>query len=115
MLCQIFILYNTYCSYSPPTSSSITAFFDDLTYMFESISSDNTIILGNFNIQYNYSNTPASSLKCLLYELSLTQHIYFPTNTNGNSINIVISPSSSKLVSSPHQSFLISDHFAAIF
>ena len=50
--------------------SSITTFFDDLTYIFESISSNNTIILGDFIIQYNSSNTPASSLKCLLYELS---------------------------------------------
>ena len=94
------------------TSSSITAFYDDLMYIFESKSSDNTIILGDFNIQYNSSNTPASSLKCLLYEFSLPQHIHFPTNTNGNCINLVISPSSSKLVSSP---FKISDHFAVIF
>ena len=100
--------------YRPPYSS-ITAFFDDLTYIFESISSDNTIILGDFNIKYNSSNTPASSLKFLLYEFSLTQHIHFPTNTNGNCIDLVISPSSSKLVSSPFQSFLISDHFEVTF
>ena len=40
--------------YRPP-SSSITAFLVDLTSIFESISSDNTIILGDFNIQYNRS------------------------------------------------------------
>ena len=98
-----------------PHSSSITAFFDDLTYIFESFSSDNTIILGDFNIQYNSSNTPASSLKCMLYEFSLTQHKHFPTNTNCNCFDLVISPSSSKLVSSPFQSFIISDHFAVTF
>ena len=112
---QIFILYNTYCSYLPSPSSSITAYFDELTYIFESITYDNTIILDDFNIQYNSSNTPASSLKWLIYELSLTQHIHFPTNTNGNCIDLVISPSSSKLVSSTFQSFLIFDHFAIKF
>ena len=60
-------------------------------------------------------NTPASSLKCLLYEFSLTQHIHFHTNTNGNYIDLVISPSLSKFVSYPFQSFLISDHFSVTF
>ena len=120
--CEILICHLRFSSYTihivliyRPPSSSITAFFDDLTYIFESISSDNTIILGDFNIQYNSSNTPASSLKRLIFEFSLTQHIHFPTNTNGNCIDLVISPSSSKLVSSPFQSFLISDHFSVTF
>ena len=90
--CEMLICHLRFSSYTihivliyHPPSSSITAFFDDLTYIFKSISFDNTIILGDFNIQYNSSNTPASSLKCLLYEFSLTQHIHFPTNTNGSS------------------------------
>ena len=100
--------------YRPP-SSSITEFLVDLTSIFESISSDNTIILGDFNIQYNRSYPAASSLKSLINEFSLTQHILFPTNTNGNCIDLVISPSSSDIVSSPSQSFLISDHFVVTF
>ena len=100
--------------YSPP-SSSITEFLVDLTSIFESISSDNTIILGDFNIQYNRYYPAASSLKSLINEFSLTQHILFPTNTNGNCIDLVISPYSSDIVSSPSQSFLISDHFVVTF
>ena len=45
----------------------------------------------------------------------LTQYIHFPTNTNGNYIDLVISPFSSKLVSYPFQRFLISDHFTVTF
>ena len=43
------------------------------------------------------------------------QHINFPTHTSGNTIDVIISPSDSSLISSTNQSLLISDHFAINF
>ena len=51
----------------------------------------------------------------LIFEYSLTQHIRFPTNTNGNTIDLVLSLADSNLISYPTQSSLISDHFAILF
>ena len=79
------------------------------------MSSYNTIILGDFNIQVNTDNHASLSLKKLIFEHSLTQHIHFPTISNGNIIDLVLSPSDSNLISSPTQSTLISDHFAILF
>ena len=79
------------------------------------MSSYNTIILGDFNIQVNTDNHAFLSIKKLIFEHSLTQHIHFPTISNGNIIDLVLSPSDSNLISSPTQSTLISDHFAILF
>ena len=46
---------------------------------------------------------------------SLTQHVRFPTNTNGNTIELVLSRADSNLISYPTQSSLISDHYAILF
>ena len=43
------------------------------------------------------------------------QHITFPTHTSGNTIDVIISPSDSSLISSTNQSLLISEHFAINF
>ena len=45
----------------------------------------------------------------------MTQHIRFPTNTNGNTIYLVLSLTDFNLISYPTQSSLISDHFAILF
>ena len=100
--------------YRPP-SSSIRSFLNDLSTILESMSSYNTIILGDFNIQVNTDNHASLSLKKLIFKHSLTQHIHFPTISNGNIIDLVLSPSDSNLISSPTQSTLISDHFAILF
>ena len=63
----------------------------------------------------NTDNHASLSLKKLICEHSLTQHIHFPTISNGNIIDLVLSPSDSNLISSPTQSTLISDHFAILF
>ena len=62
----------------------------------------------------NTDNHASLSLKKLIFEHSLTQHIHFPTISNGNIIYLVLSPSDSNLISSPTQSTLISDHFAIL-
>ena len=99
--------------YRPP-SSSLRSFLTDLSSILESITSVNTVILGDFNIQINNDNYASLSLNDLIFEYSLTQHIRFPTNTNGN-IDLVLSLADSNLISYPTQSSLISDHFAILF
>ena len=100
--------------YRPP-SSRIRYFLNDLSTILESMSSYNTIILGDFNIQVNTDNHASISLKKLIFEHSLTHHINFPTISYGNIIDLVLSPSDSTLISSPTQITLISDHFAILF
>ena len=105
----VFIIINR------PPSSSIRSSLNDLSTILESMSSYDTIIIGDFNIQVNTDNHASLSLKKLIFEHSLTQHIHFPTISNGNIIDLVLSPSDSNLISSPTQSTLISDHFAILF
>ena len=99
--------------YRPP-SSSLRSFLTDLSSILESIIS---VIFGDFNIQINNDNYASLSLNflSLIFEYSLTQHICFPTNTNGNTIDFVLSLADSNLISYPTQSSLISDHFAILF
>ena len=100
--------------YRPP-SSSLRSFLTDLSSIIASITSVNTVIIGNFNIQINNDNYASLSLNELIFEYSLTQHIRFPTNTNGNTIDLVLTLADSNLISYPTQSSLISDHFAILF
>ena len=97
--------------YRPPLSS-LRIFLTDLSSILESITSINTVIHGDFNIQINNDNYASLSLNELIFEYSLTQHVRFPTNTNGNTIDYVLSLADSNLISYPTQSYLISDHFA---
>ena len=94
--------------YRPP-SSSLRSFLTDLSFILESITSVNTVILGDFNIQINNDNYASLSLNELIFEL------HFPTNTNGNTIDLVVSLADSNLISYPTQSSLISYHFAILF
>ena len=96
-------------------SSSLRSFLTDLSSILESITSVNTVILGDFNIQINNDNYASLSMNELIFEYSLTQQISFPTNTNGNTIDLVLSLADSNLISYPTQSYLISDHFAILF
>ena len=45
----------------------------------------------------------------------MTQHVHFPTNTNGNTIELFLSLADSNLISYPTQSSLISGHFSILF
>ena len=100
--------------YIPP-SSSLRNFLTNLSSILESNTSVNTVILGDFNIQINNDNYASLSLNELIFKYSLTQHIRFPTITNGNTIDLVLSLADSNLISYPTKSSLISDHFAILF
>ena len=75
----------------------------------------NTVIFCDFNIQISNDNYASLSMNALIFKYSLTQHVYFPTNTNCNTIDLVLSFADTNLISYPTQSSLISDHFAILF
>ena len=98
-----------------PSSYSLRSFLNDLSSILESNTSVNAVILGDFNIQINNYNYASLSPNELIFEYSLTQHVRFPTNTNGNTIDFVLFLADSNLISYPTQRYLISDHFAILF
>ena len=57
-----------------------------------------SVILGDFNIEINNYNYASSYLNELIFEYSLTQHVRFPTNTNGNTIDLVLYLADSNLI-----------------
>ena len=97
--------------YRPP-SSSLWSFLTDLSSILEYFTSVNTVILGYFNIQINNYNYKYLSPNKLIFEYSLTQHVRFPINTNGNTIELVLSLADYNLISYTTQSSLIYDHSA---
>ena len=100
--------------YRPP-SSIFNNFLSELESLFESISTDNLIILGDFNVQVNTHSLCSESFKKLIYEYSYNQLVNFPTHTSGNTIDLIIIPPDSAIISKPTQGNLISDHYVISF
>ena len=88
MICNIQFpsLFTIILIYRPP-SSSTWSFLADLSSILESFTSVNTVILGDFNIKINNENHASLSLNKLIFEYSLTQYVFFTTNTNSNNID----------------------------
>ena len=99
--------------YRPP-HSNIQTFITELRQITSLISSPNTLLLGDFNI---HVNTPSSTpnFHQLIYEHSLTQHVSFPTHIHGNTLELIITPSDSTIISNIYRDLLISDHYAICF
>ena len=57
----------------------------------------------------------SESFKELIFEYSYNQLVNFPTHTSGNTINLIIIPPDSAIISKPTQGNLISDHFVISF
>ena len=83
--------------YRPP-SSIFNNFLSELESLFESISTDNLIILGDFNVQVNTHSLCSESFKKLIYEYSYNQLVNFPTHTSGNTIDLIIIPPDSAII-----------------
>ena len=50
----------------------------------------NMVIPGDFNIKINNENHTSLSLNKFIFEYSLTQHVFFTTNTNSNNIDFFL-------------------------
>ena len=77
-----------------PTSPNINLFLDGFSLFLHTITS-NTTILGDFNIP----NPPMiQSLNKLLTSFNILQHITFPTHVYGNTLDLIITPKTNKIV-----------------
>ncbi len=107
--------------YRPPDSSSysqpFTAFLDEFTsFLTLATSLPHFVITGDFNIHCNDTfNHQAAQFLSILSDFNLAQHVTFPTHTNGNTLDLLITPISlsipttvSSLPATP------SDHFALL-
>ena len=83
----------------PPPSSSLWSLLADLSSILVSYTSVNTVILCDFNNQINNENYTSLSLNKLIFEYSLTQHVFFNTNTNSNNIDFFLYLAYSNLIS----------------
>ena len=73
------------------------------------------IIIGDFNVQVNTHSLYSESFKKLIFEYSYIQLIYLPTHTSGNTIDLIIIPPDSAIISKPTQGILISEYYVISF
>src|SRR6266516_2845072 len=80
-------------------------------------SNGHVIITGDFNIHVNDPNSPSSkNFSNLLNDFSLKQHISFPTHSHGNTLDLLITHSSSTIISAIDSTDpSLSDHRAILF
>jgi len=99
--------------YRPPASSKATFLLEFNSLLEDFISSSSELIItGDFNLHVNNSLAPyVSSFLDLLDTFNLTQHIAFPTHDSDNTLDLLITRSTSSLVSSTDCTYTpISDH-----
>ena len=90
-----------------PTSPNINLFLGEFSLFLPTITS-NTIILGDFNIP---NPSMIHSLNKLLTSFNLVQHITSPTHVHGNTLYLILSPKTNKIITDHSIGPLFSDHF----
>ena len=76
---------------------------------------DHLIIVGDFNVLVNTNSLCSESFKKLIFEYSYNQLVNFPTHTSGNTIELIIIPPDSAIISKPIQGILISEYYVISF
>ncbi|MCI4436824.1 MAG: hypothetical protein JHC33_08470 [Ignisphaera sp.] len=102
--------------YRPP-SSSCSLFIDEFYNLVEYVYSLSIpfFILGDFNIQFNKANIYVSKLENIFDTFNLKQHIISATHTLGNTIDLVLTSSLTKIISLSVTPVVFSDHFLISF
>mgnify|MGYP003547058831 FL=1 len=101
----------------PVSKDLIQLFYEEFTSLLEHFisSPSELIITGDFNIHFD---NPHASTKFsdILSSFDLHQHVSFPTNDHGHSIDLVITRSSSSLINNlSHHDTYLTDHEAVTF
>ena len=97
-------------------SYHISPFINEFSEFISDIHTDNTIIVGDFNIHVNNNNHDTTTFFETLDSYSLIQHCDFSTHNQGNTLDLVITKSHKPLfISKPTKSTLITDHYAINF
>ena len=102
--------------YRPP-SFSIPAFTADFSELLTELSLKSLpmLILGDFNIKMNVTNNYSSSLLETLNLFQLQQYVDIPTNSCGNTIDLIVSSTPITNLSSSDPTSIISDHLLLNF
>ncbi len=99
--------------YRPP-SAPTQQFFESFNTVLQELSvhGNNVIICGDFNIHYNNARcNVARELMGLLDQCGYKQSVNVPTHARGNTLDLIITPTSSDISSQPRTTTLFSDHY----
>ena len=102
--------------YRPP-SLSMAKFleqFNQFLELLQSMSVPTIISHGDFNIYVEKDCYPADQFKQMLSDLSLVQHVNFETNLFNHTLDLIISPGDSDMVSNVRRSDCLTDHFTVV-
>ena len=106
-----------YIVYRPPRGTKLsgtgTEFYSDIDILFTdaSISTIPVIILGDFNIHFNYE-PKSSRLRNMLNDYQMQQHVHSATHEHGNILDLVITHQRDNLVSNISvMDYAMSDHY----
>ena len=96
------------CTTNPPHSKTF-----NITLLYRSPSSSTSLFLNNWRFQHsNHIKTSQSdALKEIVKFSNLVLHNTYPTHEAGNTFDLIISQSSSKIIQSHSQGPLFSDHY----
>ena len=104
--------------YHPPSPNLDNVFLTEFSSLLQDLvtSPSELIITGDFNFHVNNSNCPSAiSFLSLLDTFDLTQLVSFPTHTAGNTLDLLITRSSSNLFSDIRPiDPILSDHYAIL-
>ena len=88
--------------YRPP-NNDYRSFITDFTDIIHDHSTENLLILGDFNFHVNTDLLHHYKFKMTYNELNLTQHVNFPTHIHGNTLDLILTFTDSKLLNKPYQ------------
>ena len=101
--------------YRPP-NNDYRSFITDFTDIIHIHSTENLLILGDFNFHVNTDLLHHYKFKMNYNELNLTQHVNFPTHIHGNTLNLILTFTDSKLLNKPpFRHTLLTDHYSIDF
>ena len=103
-----------YVIYRPPSSSLSRDFLDDFGATLSSAAThtNESIICGDFNVHYgNINSICAMNLATLIDNAGFVQHVTSATHLIGNTLDLLITPRASTLLSTPGRpTTLLTDH-----
>ena len=101
--------------YRPP-NNDYRSFITDFTDIIHDHSTENLLILGDFNFHVNTDLLHYYKFKMTYNELNLTQHVNFLTHIHGNTLDLILTFTDSKLLNKPPvRHTLLTDHYSIDF
>ena len=105
-----------YSQHNPSLSATVIlylTFLDEFQLLSVNLL-ENHIIMGDFNIPTNVKTSQSDTLKYLVNVSYLTLRNTYPTHEAGNTLDLIISQSNSKIIESHSQGTLFSYHYTIL-